>query len=368
MRIYNCKTNHIVNPIGFAMEYATVSWVTESAISKEQARAQVTVALDREMQQVIYASNPDASLNSTGVKLPIKLEPRTEYYWTVEVWGDAGDFAISEVNYFETGKREEELTGKWITTPWEDKNISPYIRKSFEVKDVQKARLYVAGLGLYHLEVNGKKVGDDYLAPGCTSVDRLVQIYTYDITEILERGNNVLGFMMGNGWAKGRFGASSRYHRYQTPFIDRYLLKAELRLGYRYFTTHGVDVLYPFGYGLSFSKFRYSDLKVEKKEDHVKVSVQVENISDRDGKEVVQLYVNEVNPSVYRPIRELKAFEKMLIKAHEKKKVVFELTEDAFSYYSESLNRWTANEGNFIIEIRKNAHEIILSERVNWGD
>lgn len=230
MRIYNCKTNHIVNPIGFAMEYATVSWVTESAISKEQARAQVTVALDREMQQVIYASNPDASLNSTGVKLPIKLEPRTEYYWTVEVWGDAGDFAISEVNYFETGKREEELTGKWITTPWEDKNISPYIRKSFEVKDVQKARLYVAGLGLYHLEVNGKKVGDDYLAPGCTSVDRLVQIYTYDITEILERGNNVLGFMMGNGWAKGRFGASSRYHRYQTPFIDRYLLKAELRL------------------------------------------------------------------------------------------------------------------------------------------
>ncbi|MBQ8804359.1 MAG: family 78 glycoside hydrolase catalytic domain [Tyzzerella sp.] len=230
MRIYNCKTNHIVNPIGFAMEHATVSWITESDISKEQVRAQVTVTLDRKMQQVIYTSNPDASLNSTGVKLPITLKPRTRYYWTVQVWGDAGDTAISEVNFFEIGKREEELLGEWITTPWSNANQSPYIKKTFDVKDVKKARLYMTGLGLYHLEVNGQKVGEEYLAPGCTSVDRLVQIYTYDITDLLTNGSNVIGVMMGNGWAKGRFGASSRYHRYQTPFIDRYLLKAELRL------------------------------------------------------------------------------------------------------------------------------------------
>ena len=230
MRIYNCKTNHIVNPIGFFMKYATVSWVTESAASKEQVRAQITVAADREMQQVIYASNPDTALNSTGVKLPIELMPRTTYYWTVQVWGDAGDTAISEVNFFETGKQDEKLLGEWITTPWSDTNISPYIRKTFDAKGVKKARLYMTGLGLYHLEVNGKKVGNEYLAPGCTSVDRLVQIYTYDITEMLNDGGNVLGVMMGNGWAKGRFGGSSRYHRNQTPFIDRYLLKAELRL------------------------------------------------------------------------------------------------------------------------------------------
>ena len=146
------------------------------------------------------------------------------------------------------------------------------------------------------------------------------------------------------------------------------LYEEKLNVGYRYFTTHGVDVLYPFGYGLSFSEFRYSDLKVEKKDEHVKVSVQVENISDRDGKEVVQLYVSEVNPTVYRPIRELKSFEKVLIKAHEKKKVVFELAEDAFSYYSETLNKWIINQENFMIEIRKNAHEIILAERVKLGE
>lgn len=230
MKILKCKTNHMENPIGFAMEHAVVSWVAESELSQKQARAQVKVALDRQMQQVIFVSAPSESLESTGVTLPIELKPRTEYYWTVQVWGDAGDFAESDVNYFETGKREEKLSGEWITTPWEERNISPYIRKTFQVNDVQKARLYMTGLGLYQLEVNGKKVGNDYFAPGCTSVDRQVQVYTYDITGLLQNGDNVIGVMMGNGWAKGRFGASSRYHRNQTPYIDRYLLKAELRL------------------------------------------------------------------------------------------------------------------------------------------
>ena len=141
----------------------------------------------------------------------------------------------------------------------------------------------------------------------------------------------------------------------------------KLNVGYRYFTTHGVDVLYPFGYGLSYSQFEYSNLKVEKTGDRVKVSVQVENVSDTDGKEVVQLYVNEEKPAVCRPVRELKAFEKVAIKAHEKTEVTFELTGDAFSYYDETCNSWTVNPGLFNIEIGKNANEIILSERVEYG-
>lgn len=207
------------------MESATVSWVTESDISKKQDKARVVVALDKEMTQVVYDIT-DANLSCTGVKLPVKLAPRTEYYWTVQVWGDAGDTAISTVNYFETGKREESLSGQWITPPWTQ---SPYVRKTFNATKVKKARLYVIGLGLYYLEVNGKKVGNDFLAPGCTQIDRMGQIYTYDLTQYLQNGNNVLGFMMGNGWYKATFGASAA-HRNQTPFIDKYLLKAELRI------------------------------------------------------------------------------------------------------------------------------------------
>lgn len=229
MRIIKCRTNHMVNPLGFAMEQAVVSWVADSNESKKQVRAQVKVARDREMKELLFVSDASENLESVAYELPIELKPRTAYYWTIEVWGDAGDSAISEVNYFETGKREEELEGDWLTTPWEDQSISPYIRKNLNFKKkVAKARLYMTGLGLYWLEVNGAKVGNDFLAPGCTGIDRLIQIYTYDLTEQLAEGDNVIGVMMGNGWTKGLFGTSSKFHL--EPYLDNYLLKAELRV------------------------------------------------------------------------------------------------------------------------------------------
>ena len=225
MKISNCKTNHIHNPIGYAMDYISVSWIADSQQSHRQANAQILVATDPNMENIIYSTT---TAQSTGTKLPINLRPCTRYYWTVQVWGDGGDTAISEVNFFETGKMEDPLAGNWITTPWEDKKRSPYIRKKFHVQNIQKARLYITGLGLYWLEVNGKRVCEEYFTPGCTSVNHLVQIYTYDLTDLLVSGDNVLGVMMGNGWAKGRFGTFPKYH--YAPLIHQYLLKAELHL------------------------------------------------------------------------------------------------------------------------------------------
>lgn len=139
----------------------------------------------------------------------------------------------------------------------------------------------------------------------------------------------------------------------------------KLNVGYRYFETQKIDVQYPFGFGLSYSNFSYSDLNAEVMAEEVRVSFYIQNISDVDGKEVVQLYVQECNPVVYRPLRELKAFDKVEIKAHEKRKITFELTMDAFSYYSDGVDDWIVNDGAFIIEIGKNAHEIVLEERIN---
>ncbi len=152
-------------------------------------------------------------------------------------------------------------------------------------------------------------------------------------------------------------------HTYRNEAVIVY--EEQLNVGYRHFETHGVPVLYPFGYGLSYSEFVYSDIKTEVGTEDVTVHFCVENISDIDGKEVLQLYINEANPLVYRPMRELKAFDKVFIKAHEKKEISFTLTKEAFSYYSASLNRWTMEPGTFIIEIGKNAHEIVLQAKVD---
>ena len=141
----------------------------------------------------------------------------------------------------------------------------------------------------------------------------------------------------------------------------------KLNVGYRYFETKGVDVLYPFGYGLSYSEFEYSDLKVNAKESEVEIQFQIENMSDVDGKEVVQIYVSELNPVVNRPIRELKAFGKVFIKAHNKTEVKLALGREVFSYYSIEQGKWVIHPGSFLIEICKNAHEILLAERIEHG-
>ena len=140
-----------------------------------------------------------------------------------------------------------------------------------------------------------------------------------------------------------------------------------LNVGYRYFATNNVPVLYPFGFGLSYSDFRYSDLKVEVKGETVEVRLCVENVSEKDGKEVVQLYIHEENPVVYRPIRELKAFEKVLIKAHEKLEIVMTLDREAFAYYSVEKNQWTVNKGTFAIQIGKNANEVLLEKQITFA-
>lgn len=137
-----------------------------------------------------------------------------------------------------------------------------------------------------------------------------------------------------------------------------------LNIGYRYYETYNVPVLFPFGYGLSYSKFEYSNLKIEQIKDVYKVSFDIENETEIDGAEVCQLYIREVVKEVYRPDYELKGFEKIFIKAHEKKEVIIELKRKDFSYYSTYYDEYHVKPGAFDILIGKNSHDIILKERI----
>ncbi len=131
-------------------------------------------------------------------------------------------------------------------------------------------------------------------------------------------------------------------------------------VGYRYFVSKNVPVLYPFGYGLSYTDFRYSNLQATVGQDCVEISVDVENTGDIDGREVVQLYVSPKNPSVDRPLRELKAFQKVFVKAGKKVTVKLQLDEDAFTYYDEQTHGWQAENGEISLQICKNANEVLL--------
>lgn len=137
-----------------------------------------------------------------------------------------------------------------------------------------------------------------------------------------------------------------------------------LNVGYRYFDTFGVPVLFPFGYGLSYSEFAYENLSVERESENVSVSFDIKNLSGVDGKEVAQLYVRELTKEVYRPYKELKAFRKVCVKAHGTTRVQLTLDRSAFAYYSVAKDGWTVHGGVFEILIGASVEDIRLSKKI----
>ena len=207
MRINRMKTNHVVNPLGFSLGQPRLSWVVENTDAKNQTAAQVIITADDAGKTVLFDSGKQPDIDSLAYPVQLLLEPYTRYYWQVIVWGDNGDSAESDFAWFETAKLDQSWQAAWITPDWEDKNIHPLLRKSFELdKKIASARIYTCGVGLYHLFLNGEKVGDEVLAPGYHAYDKWLQYQTYDVTNQLETGKNALGAMLGNGWYKGRWG------------------------------------------------------------------------------------------------------------------------------------------------------------------
>ena len=206
MRITHLKTNRIVNPVGFDLKKVMLSFITDDTNSTKQEAAQIEVSLDYEFQEIVFNSGKKEDIDSLGYELKLDLKPCTRYYWRVRVWGNNGDSATSDVAYFETGKINTPWEGRWIT-PNMNKDIHPVIFKDFNIdKEIEKARIYITGLGLYELYINEEKIGNEYLTPYCTAYDKYIQYQTYDITKELKVGKNNIDVMLGNGWYKGRFG------------------------------------------------------------------------------------------------------------------------------------------------------------------
>ena len=143
-------------------------------------------------------------------------------------------------------------------------------------------------------------------------------------------------------------------------------------VGDRYYISRETSVLFPFGHGLSYTTFEYSNLKIEnsmkkihvRESDKVKVTVDVSNTGSRAGKDVVQLYVSAKDSKAIRPVRELRGFEKVELQPGETKTVSFELDSRAFAYWNRDISDWYVETGAYEIQIGKNAQEILLSAEV----
>ncbi|MDL2234291.1 glycoside hydrolase family 78 protein [Ruminococcaceae bacterium OttesenSCG-928-L11] len=206
MTITRMKANHLVNPMGYRLEPVTLSWVVEDTTGKRQDKARVEIATVPDFSRTVFDSGESAAISSIGYCPAFTPEPRTRYYWRVQVWADNGDTAVSAPAWFETGLMGQDWQAAWIQSPF-DKDTHPLFHKEFPIGGkIAEARVYICGLGLYELEINGRVIGDDILAPFYNDYDTWLQYQTYDITDALQTGDNAVGVMLGNGWYKGRFG------------------------------------------------------------------------------------------------------------------------------------------------------------------
>jgi beta-glucosidase len=137
------------------------------------------------------------------------------------------------------------------------------------------------------------------------------------------------------------------------------------RPSFRRYIDHDVLPLFPFGYGLSYSKFVYSNLELKHsiigKKEPLELSIEILNDSDVDGKEIVQVYYKDLCAQVTRPVKELCAFEKVNLKAHEKKKVSFKIEPTQFGYYTPEM-KFIVEEGAFALWVGPHSQEGIASE------
>jgi beta-glucosidase len=138
--------------------------------------------------------------------------------------------------------------------------------------------------------------------------------------------------------------------------------------GYRWYDKRNIAPLFPFGYGLSYSEFSYGELQVAEEipvGEDVTLTVNVSNNSDRAGQEVVQLYVGQEAPSLTRPIKELKGFEKIHLDAGETKSVTLTLNKRAFSYWHPGLQDWVCEPGQYVLSIGASATDIRQQKSLN---
>lgn len=140
--------------------------------------------------------------------------------------------------------------------------------------------------------------------------------------------------------------------------------KESIYVGYRYYDKIKKEVLFPFGFGLSYTEFKYSKLKIEQIKNTLKVSFKIKNIGKVKGKEIAQVYVSQKEPIIFKPEKELKGFEKIELEPGEEQEVVIKLDRSSFEYYNVKEKKWSVENGKYYILVGKSSRNIVLKEEI----
>jgi len=219
LQVSSLTTDYKTNPLGIDNLAPKLSWIIQSDQNNTmQASYEIRAALNpadlAKGKKQIWNSGKVLSSQSVHIKYdgqaPFSYQ---RVYWQVRVEDNHGKKSKwSEPAFFEMGILDAATwDAEWITPTWEEdikkSNPSPYFRKEFTLdKTIKNASLYISAHGLYQVEINGTRVGDQEFTPGWTSYDTRLQYQIYDITAKLVQNQNAIGIVLGDGWLRGNLG------------------------------------------------------------------------------------------------------------------------------------------------------------------
>ena len=214
INVASLKTNHMTDPSGIDDPAPVFSWVIESGDRNVMQTAYEIRVF--EGRKPVWNSGRVESDNSVAVPYGgAALKSGTRYYWQVRVWDNRNRAskwsarATWLTGLFSIGDFE----AQWIEQR-EQTEAAPLFRKSFALKKpVASAVAYITSHGMHEAYLNGRKIGNEHFAPGWTTYDKRLQYRTYDVTDMLARGENAFGIMLGRGWYLSRLGWSSGEHQ-----------------------------------------------------------------------------------------------------------------------------------------------------------
>ena len=212
VKIQQLLTENLSNPVGLDVQQPRFSWqLASEQRNVVQTAYELKVSTDKGQ---VWSSGKVSSNQSVQVLYAgAALQSNQKYTWQIRAWDNNGKTsAWSEKAFFQTALLHSSdpiaigWKAKWIEAGFEEDSSRPAIlfRNQFAVnKKIKSATLYITAHGMYEVQLNGNKVGDAYLTPGWTSYNKRLQYQVYDVTNMLAKGNNAIGALVGNGWYRG---------------------------------------------------------------------------------------------------------------------------------------------------------------------
>ncbi|NQU87102.1 MAG: family 78 glycoside hydrolase catalytic domain, partial [Mariniphaga sp.] len=225
--LYDLKCEYSSNPIGIDRIHPIFQWkIKDARRGAKQTACQIIVASSLKAIEHIESNMWDSGKMELDKSVFIKyngneLESGKTYFWKVRIWDQNGKVSEwSESAKWEMGLlKESDWKAKWIARDTINRGRSVYMRKDIELlnKSVEKARVFVTGLGNYVLFINGKRVGNDLLTPGWTHYPKRLEYQVYDVSDFLTSGENAIGSVLGNMWWPGGLGWSGEQKYSEGP-------------------------------------------------------------------------------------------------------------------------------------------------------